>query len=264
MDRDTYAKFADHYDRRWARFSARSHARVLEQLPARLTGQRLLDVGCGTGSLIAAILAGHPAMAAITGVDVSASMLAKAAEKLAGTPRAGKVTLVRQRGDALDFPRASFDVVVCANTFHYFKHPAATLRELRGILTPGGTLILEDYSQRSPLARYGEWAIRRYDPLHRRAYALPEASRLVADAGFTIARQADFPIDLLWRGWIITGQPHRPEWGDEGAGRSSLVGLDLPANGRMDDAPVTGRRPAPRACPTAGSSSSRAPATCRR
>ena len=34
MDRDTYAKFADHYDRRWARFSARVHVRVVEQLPA--------------------------------------------------------------------------------------------------------------------------------------------------------------------------------------------------------------------------------------
>lgn len=46
----------------------------------------------------------------------------------------------------------------------------------------------------------------RYDPAHRRAYTLAEARRLVADAGLTIAHQAGFRIDRLWRGWMVTGQ----------------------------------------------------------
>lgn len=206
MRGDSYAKFSEDYDRRWARFSQRTRAEVLAQLPMPLTNARLLDVGCGTGTLIADILAQRPAVGAITGVDASASMLEKAAEQLSGVPRGSEVTLVERRVDALDFPAASFDVVVCANVFHYLTDPVATLRRLRAALAPDGLLVLEDYSKRGLIARYGEWVIRWYDPAHRRAYTLPEASGLVTAAGFSVTHQADFPIDRLWRGWIVTAR----------------------------------------------------------
>lgn len=105
MRRDPYARFAEDYDRRWASFTARTHAEVRAQLPASLADKRLLDVGCGTSTLIASILVAWPAVAAITGVDASASMLARAAAKLAATPQGGKVILLEQRGDAPDLPR---------------------------------------------------------------------------------------------------------------------------------------------------------------
>ncbi len=205
MGRDPYAKFARDYDARWGRFSERTHARVLARLPADLSGQRLLDVGCGTGTLIATILAGHPTVGVITGVDVSASMLARARQKLAAGIGAGRVALVQQRGALPAFPPGVFDVVVCANTFHYFPEPAATLRALRGALQPDGRLILEDYAKRGPLARYFEWAIGRYDPLHRRAYDLAEVERLLAAAGFAPRDGAEFRVDAWWRGWVVTG-----------------------------------------------------------
>lgn len=205
MGRDPYAKFAGDYDARWARFSERTHARVLARLPADLTGQRLLDVGCGTGTLIAKILARHPTVGAITGVDVSASMLARAWEQLAAGIGADKVALAQQRGAVPTFPSGMFDLVVCANTFHYFPEPAATLRALRGALRPHGLLILEDYAKRGPLARYFEWAIARYDPLHRRAYDLAEAEQLLAAAGFAPRDGAEFRVDAWWRGWVVTG-----------------------------------------------------------
>lgn len=60
MERDPYAKFAGDYDTRWARFTARTHAWVRARLPADLADKHILDLGCGTGTLIASILAGHP------------------------------------------------------------------------------------------------------------------------------------------------------------------------------------------------------------
>ena len=206
MERDPYAKFAGDYDTRWARFTARTHAWVRARLPADLADKRILDVGCGTGTLIASILAGHPGVGSITGVDVSASMLARATATLATRPGADKVSLVRQRGATPDFPPETFDVVVCANVFHYLPYPAATLRALHGALKPRGILILEDYAKRGPLARYGEWAIRRYDPLHRRAYDLAEVARLLTTARFAPRNGAEFRIDILWRGWVVVGE----------------------------------------------------------
>ena len=74
MRRDPYQRFASGYDKTWARFSARTHAQVLAQLPQDCAGQRLLDLSCGTGSLIERILLAHPASGPIMGVDVSAGM----------------------------------------------------------------------------------------------------------------------------------------------------------------------------------------------
>ncbi len=206
MERDPYAKFAGDYDTRWARFTARTHAHVLARLPADLADKHILDLGCGTGTLIASILMRHPGIGSITGIDVSASMLARATATLAARPGADKVSLVRQRGATPDFLAEAFDVVVCANVFHYFPYPATTLRALHGALKPRGVLILEDYAKRGPLARYGEWAIRRYDPAHRRAYDLAEVARLLTRARFTPRNGAEFRIDTLWRGWVVTGQ----------------------------------------------------------
>lgn len=206
MERDPYAKFAGDYDTRWARFTARTHAQVFARLPTDLANKHLLDLGCGTGTLIASILAEHPGVGSITGVDVSASMLARATATLAAHSGADKVSLVRQRGATPDFPAETFDVVVCANVFHYLPYPATTLQALHDALKPRGILVLEDYAKRGPLARYGEWAIRRYDPLHQRAYDLAEVVRLLTRARFTPRNGAEFRIDAVWRGWAVTGE----------------------------------------------------------
>jgi ubiquinone/menaquinone biosynthesis C-methylase UbiE len=204
MPGDLYAKFASGYDAHWTAFNARTHAQVLARLPHDLTGKRLLDLVCGTGSLTARIIARHPAVASITGVDASASMLRQARARRIAATRTGQVAWVWQRPDALDFRPATFDIVVCVNTFHYFREPVAMLRRIRRVLRPDGLLILEDYAKDGLLARYFEWAIRLYDPAHQRAYALAEAEGLLPLAGWPAARYgATFRINTLWRGWIV-------------------------------------------------------------
>lgn len=205
--RDPYQRFAPGYDKSWARFSARTHAQVLAQLPQDCTGLRVLDLSCGTGSLIARILAAHPTIGPVMGVDVSAGMLRQARARLAGRSGSQAVGLVQQRLRVLDFQTAAFDIVVCANAFHYFQEPQTTLREVARVLRPGGLFILEDYAKGGLLARYFEWAIRRYDPAHQRAYHLAEATRQLARAGWPPATYtANFRIDPLWRGWIIVAR----------------------------------------------------------
>ena len=174
------------------------------QLPPRSTGKRLLDVGCGTGTLIKRSLERYPTVVSVTGVDVSEGMLRQAQERSVGKAPARQVAWIRQRGENLDFPPVSFDIVVCASTFHYFKHPVTMLCELHRVLKPGGMLIVEDYSREGPLARHFAWAIRLYDPLHRRAYTLADMKRLLAVAGLDRIYGARLRVDTLWRGWIVT------------------------------------------------------------
>jgi demethylmenaquinone methyltransferase / 2-methoxy-6-polyprenyl-1,4-benzoquinol methylase len=111
-------------DRRWRR-------RTIEALglPA---GARVLDVACGTGDLCLDLeRAGHRPV----GVDLSAGMLAAART---GAP------LVRGDAEALPFPRASFDALVCGFALRNFVSLDAVLAECARVLRPGGRVSLLD------------------------------------------------------------------------------------------------------------------------
>lgn len=90
-------------------------------------GAMILDVPCGTGRLTRTLaIAGY----AVTGVDVSEAMLARAAARVSDLPATGKPTLVVGDAEALPFADAAFDVVVSLRLFGHMP-PAARTRALR-------------------------------------------------------------------------------------------------------------------------------------
>jgi SAM-dependent methyltransferase len=127
--RDDRARFRDcfnysraHLDRFLARY-----------LPAAGHGARLLDVGCGTGHHLADLRArGYDA----AGVDGSADMLGHARALNPGAD-------VRQADvEALPFPDASFDYVLCVEVLRYLPDPRAAVREMARVLRPGGVALV--------------------------------------------------------------------------------------------------------------------------
>jgi SAM-dependent methyltransferase len=112
--------------RAWAR-------RLRDWLPGRAGD--VLDLGCGTGSLsLLASERGHR----VTGVDLSPAMVTLAREKLAGRDA---VFLV---GDAAAPPvgEQRFDAVLVRHVLWALPDPARALRHWRGLLRPGGLLVL--------------------------------------------------------------------------------------------------------------------------
>ena len=127
---EEYRGLAAHYDARWSFYVEATTRETL----ARLTlgpGERLLDVGCGTGALLHALSQRHPD-ARLTGVDPVPEMLAVARRRL---PR--EVELRTGWAERLPFERQRFDVVVSCNAFHYFREPVAALHEMGRVLAPG-------------------------------------------------------------------------------------------------------------------------------
>ncbi|NSC25612.1 methyltransferase domain-containing protein [Streptomyces albus subsp. chlorinus] len=108
--------------------------------PAMLTlagdvaGCRVLDAGCGSGPLSAAL---RERGAVVTGIDISAGMLALAERRLGGDADLYQVDL----RDRLPFDDGAFDVVVSSLVLHYLEDWGPTLAELRRVLRPGGRLI---------------------------------------------------------------------------------------------------------------------------
>jgi ubiquinone/menaquinone biosynthesis C-methylase UbiE len=108
-------------------------------------GHRILDIGCGTGSLAVLAKQRFPEVD-VVGVDPDQSALERAGRK---ARRAGvQVRFDRGFADALDYPDASFDRVLSSFMFHHLarNEKEATLRAVRRVLKPGGNLHLLDFS----------------------------------------------------------------------------------------------------------------------
>jgi ubiquinone/menaquinone biosynthesis C-methylase UbiE len=122
------------YERLMGRWSVRL-AEELIRVAGVETGDRVLDVGCGTGS-VALSLAARPEPAAIVGIDVSAPYIAFASTRSAD-PR---LTFLTGDAVALDFPTGSFDRCFSLLALNFMSDPIRALCGMRRLTRPGGIL----------------------------------------------------------------------------------------------------------------------------
>jgi len=93
-------------------------------------GRRVLDLGCRDGALTRTYLEGND----VVGVDADREALDAAA-------LLGIETHWADLDQPLDFPDASFDVVVAGELLEHLRDPAPLVAEARRVLRPGGTLV---------------------------------------------------------------------------------------------------------------------------
>lgn len=206
-DPTLYAGSAAYYPRGRVAYPAAVVATIAER--AGLDGSgRLLDVGCGPGSLTLA-LAGWFAEA--VGVDADHGMLDEAAK--AGVPN---VRLVRMRAEELPADLGMFRLVTFAQSFHWFDR-ARVAATVRGMLEPGGACVhvhatthrgVEDDAgltlPRPPYPAIGELVRRYLGPVPRAGRgAAPnrkagEEVAIYRAAGFTGPERSEIP------GWFVT------------------------------------------------------------
>ncbi|MFN7945033.1 MAG: class I SAM-dependent methyltransferase [Blastocatellia bacterium] len=118
--------------------------RTLLDLASIQPGQRILDIGCGTGSLVVMLKRLYPDVD-VVGLDPDPKALARATRKAAQAFLF--VQFDRGYADELPYADASVDRVLSSFMFHHLPRDAKAgmLREVRRVLRPGGLFGLVDF-----------------------------------------------------------------------------------------------------------------------
>ncbi|HEX9760216.1 MAG TPA: class I SAM-dependent methyltransferase [Candidatus Acidoferrales bacterium] len=189
----SYRRQARRYERRWRTYNQVTLQATLEAVHWN-DARHLLNVSCGTGLLEEAAGRRHPGIS-LTGVDLSLPMLEQARRKsgLADSP-----WFVNALAEHLPFASESFDTLVCANAFHFYRRPLLALQEMRRVLRPRGQLVLTDWCDDYWTCKVCDLILRVVDRSHFHTYGLAQCQRLLDEAGFHVEHARRFKVDWLW------------------------------------------------------------------
>jgi ubiquinone/menaquinone biosynthesis C-methylase UbiE len=162
--------------------------RILDGMSGVLArAQRLLDLGCGPQTFSARAAARHPSVTVIA-VDPSRDF--------------ARPGVLRARGEELPLATGAIDAAICLSSIRHVSDRAATLRELRRVVAPGGTLVIVELDPAADARRIaahadrlGGWILRRaFGPLVvRTAPRAEEIERVARDAGWQLRARRDDP-----------------------------------------------------------------------
>lgn len=188
--RAEYARLSQHYDRRWSFYVDASIDETLRRLPD--PGRQVLDLACGTGSLLQVLRRNWPQIELI-GLDLSFEMLGVAAGKLGSG-----AALCQGSAEQLPWRGSVFDLVISTSAFHYFRDPECVLAEIRRVLRPGGHVVITDWCHDYWTCRLLDLFLRWFNPAHHRAYKLAECAGFVHAGGLEPRLLQRYKISRLW------------------------------------------------------------------
>src|SRR5579863_8480021 len=146
---------------------------------ARLqTGDQVLDVGCGTGTLAMSVARRVGRAGRVVGIDPGTEQIARARSKAArrNLPIEFQLGVIEQ----LAFPDQTFDVVFSTLMMHHLPAPLKRqgLAEIARVLKPGGRLVIADFKRKQE--RQGRAA-----RFHAGGSNMQELAAMVSEAGFS-------------------------------------------------------------------------------
>jgi SAM-dependent methyltransferase len=130
-------------------------AHLLQREAAPQPGERVLDIGCGTGATAIPFAAAVAPGGQVTGIDISVPMLDQARQNITEAS-AGNVTLVQADAQVHRFPADSFDLLISRFGVMFFADPVAAFANLFAGLHQGGRLCMAVWAG---MAENAHWKI---------------------------------------------------------------------------------------------------------
>ena len=171
----------------------------LAAIVAGRPGSQVLDLGCGGGHVSFRAVA---YASRVVAYDLSGDML-KVVARTAAERGLDRLEVRQGAAESLDFPDASFDIVLSRYSAHHWRDVPAAMAEARRVLKPGGILSIADVvAPADPLLDTFLQAIEVLrDPSHVRDYSMAEWERMLAGAGFSLTGSAIHRVRLEFASW---------------------------------------------------------------
>jgi ubiquinone/menaquinone biosynthesis C-methylase UbiE len=142
-------------------------------------GEQVLDVGCGTGTLVLEVARKVGREGRVVGIDPSTEQISRARSKAArhDVPVAFQIGVIEQ----LPFSDQTFDVVLSSLMMHHLPAPLKRqgLAEIDRVLKPGGRLVIADFKPKKE--RKGQAA-----RFHAGGSSMQDLASMVSNAGFEL------------------------------------------------------------------------------
>lgn len=191
-------------------------------LPHIQPHHKILDLGCGPGTITADLAAQVP-QGGVIGIDAVETVISQARDH--GKSR-GLTNLTFQTGDAnnLPFNDGEFDIVHCHQLLQHVKDPVGILKEMRRITKPGGIVAAReaDYSSFAwypdpPEGEFSDW-MTMYQKVARSNGGEPNAGRHML-LWTRLAGWSEEQVAVSWSSWCFT-KGQAKSWAESWVGRA--------------------------------------------
>jgi phosphatidylethanolamine/phosphatidyl-N-methylethanolamine N-methyltransferase len=210
--RAAYRRWAGVYDAIFGGVSAFGRRRAVSAVNALPGAARVLEVGVGTGLA----LPHYRAEKRITGIDLSAEMLALARRRVAEQGLGNVDGLHEMDAEATGFADGQFDVAVAMFVASVVPNPRRLLAEMRRVVRPGGLLLFVNHFSAERGPRW--WAERGLAPLSRKLGWHPDFARDALLPASDMARAAFEAVPPLGLFTLV----RLPNQGQDGPARAGM------------------------------------------
>lgn len=178
--RKVFNSIAEDYDKGEIEEPFRCYKDIITEC-SKYQNKKILDVGCGTGIVLKELLKLNHNFE-LYGIDLSSKMISLAKKRLEE-----EVCLVRSDAEKIPYSENTFDLIICAHSFHHYPNPKKVLAEIRRVLKPKGILILVENNL--PFMERIKFNFKQkrngYAGGDVKIYSVRELARLIHNSGFS-------------------------------------------------------------------------------
>ncbi|MDS0526116.1 class I SAM-dependent methyltransferase [Clostridium sp. SHJSY1] len=178
--KETFGRQAENYEQT---YNGKHSIRLYDALLGKVkyfNPQKLLDVGCGTGTILSRLAEDNDI--SLAGIDLTEEMLNVARERLGD-----RAELRIGDSERLPWGNNSFDIIICSNSFHHYPEPMKVLSEMLRVLNPKGHLIIGDPTMPPIIRQICNNSLKYSKQGDYRLYSKLEMDELLRKCGFKLS-----------------------------------------------------------------------------